>query len=69
FADLADGVRVKLLARTGQRQFRGPSCTVDRQGPVTISALFALGIEVTPIFGQPLSKRCGFHRDPLRLSL
>src|SRR6185503_5662862 len=30
---------------------------------MTFSALFGLRIEATPMFGQPLSERCVFHRS------
>ena len=63
FADLANRMRVELMARTDQRQFRSPPCAVDRHSPMTFSALFGLRIEATSLFGQPLSERCVFHRS------
>ena len=63
FADLANRMRVELMAHTDQWQFRSPPCAVNCHSPMTFSALFTLRIEAASLFGQPLSERCIFHRS------
>jgi hypothetical protein len=58
-------MRVEFVVRADKQQFRSPPFTVDRYSSVAFSALFVPRIKAASMFGQPISKCCIFHRDPL----
>lgn len=49
FADVANQIRIQVMMRSGQRQFRDAALAVDRQVSVPLSAMVDLRVKTAPV--------------------